>query len=199
MANIKGNITLEEFQRGKIDFPFEEYIYYIENPLFYSRWENIIKTPGIRQFLIKCFDMVNSWGKEKPAGKNILFLGHSNRSFNSNQNIIDNLKSTKKLSKKNSVLVIGKGDYEIDDEVLKNLPASVKCLFANNINTASPLTKYLPMGRDFRSRSLFSEIGPEYDKERLCYCNFSVNTHPQRKFLYEKIKKIPKFEDIELS
>ena len=190
MSNKQYNITLEEFQKGKIEFPFEEYIYYIENPNFYSRWENIIRPTGIKQFLFTCFDIVKSRAKNKPSGKNILFLGYRDRSFNTNKNIIEVLKSTKRLSKDNSVLVIGKGDYEIDDEVLKYLPDGVKYLFANNINTVNPVTKYLPMGRDFRSRSLFSKIGPEYNKELLCYCNYSVNTHPQRKYLYEKIKDI---------
>lgn len=194
MANIKEKITLEEFQKGKLKFPHEEFIYYIRNPHFYSRWQSIIKPPGIKGIIKIFFDLINSWGYKSQGEKNIVFLGYRNRSLDSNKTIIDILKSTKKLSRKNTVLVIGKGDYEIDDELLRHLPGNIQYLFANNINTYSPLTKYLPMGRDFRSRSLFSEVMPQYKKERLCYCNYSVTTHPQRRYLYEQIKDIDYIE-----
>ena len=98
------------------------------------------------------------------------------------------MQSSKKINEQDIIIVIGKGDYEITDEFADDIPDNIKFIYANNINTKNPKYRYLPMGRDFRSSSLFTQVKASYKKEYLCYCNFSINTHPQRKELFNSIK-----------
>lgn len=179
-------ITLEDYQRGKIKFQPEDFIYYINNPHFYSRWDSIVKLPGIYGIFLNFLEKLKL---SSPNKKSIFFLGYNERSINSNRLIIKTINSSGKLSEQNNVIVLGKGDYEIDDDFAEEIPAKIKFLFGNNLNTESCRFKYLPMGRDFRGSSLFTEVMPSYNKELLCYCNYSVNTHPVRKYLYGQLEK----------
>lgn len=84
--------------------------------------------------------------------------------------------------------MIGKGDYQFNQEQLQEAPKNLVYVIANNIMVKDPRVSYLPMGRDFRSVAEFSEAKPTEKKEILCYCNFSINTHPIRQKLYENIR-----------
>ena len=130
-----------------------------------------------------------------PNANSILFIG-------SHTNSIDRFEHIKKycniLSTKPYVyiIIIGKGDGIL---YLDSIPKNIKYIFATNTNYYDPIIKFLPMGSDFRSISSFKK-GNINNKERniLCYCNFSLNTHESRVniFNYIKDKKFITFENM---
>ena len=62
-------------------------------------------------------------------------------------------------------------------------------IYCNNINYLHEKIKFLPMGCDFRSIKSFhfSNINNNH-RDILCYCNFSLNTRPVRRYIYNCIK-----------
>lgn len=126
---------------------------------------------------------------EVPKKTSILFIGNHHAGK-------DHIKSDLEYSLKNIslqtaykyVIIIGKTDDLIDSNT--KIPSNVVGIYANNINYDHNKIHFLPMGRDFRSISMFHLSNIE-NKTRniLCYCNFSVNTHPCRSIIYNNIKE----------
>jgi len=188
MSNTNLKITLEDFQNQKYEIPKDDYIYYINNPKFYSCWNNIFYSTIKKRLLIYLKYKLPRLLRNDFSKNNIYLLGFSNKSIDSEDYIKKILNSYEKLKRQDIIVVLGKGDYEITDEFADDVPDNIKLIYANNINTENSRFRYLPMGRDFRSSNLFTEIKPEYKKDCLCYCNYSINTHFQRIELYNLIK-----------
>jgi len=188
MSNTKLKITLADFQNRKFEIRKEDFIYYINNPNFYSRWENVLYSTVKIRLLYYLKHKLPRLLKTASFKNNIFLLGFGKKSINSEEYIKDILNSSGKLKRQNIIVVLGKGDYEITDEFADEVPNNIKLIYANNINTENPRFRYLPMGRDFRSSALFSKIKPTYKKDCLCYCNYSISTHSQREELYNSIK-----------
>jgi hypothetical protein len=91
------------------------------------------------------------------------------------------------------VILIGKTDDTISK--LLQIPDNIIRIYANNIDYIHSIIRFFPMGRDRRSISQFS-LASRDDKDILCYCNFSVDTHVVRKKIYDGVRDKPfiKFE-----
>ena len=95
-----------------------------------------------------------------------------------------------KNSKYNYVLIIGKGDYDLE---IDEIPANLKRVYCNNYvyETNGSKVRFFPMGRDYRSVKSFYLTDPNSDKDILCYCNFSLTTHKSRPTIYNMLKDKP--------
>lgn len=96
------------------------------------------------------------------------------------------------------ILICGQTDAALNRNI--KIPINVKYIYSMNINYVHPIIKFLPMGCDFRSISSFKKASIENDKRPiLCYCNFSLNTHADRKIIYNilKPKKFITFEHMQ--
>ena len=127
--------------------------------------------------------------KEEVPNKNcILFLGSHDKSIPCLKYLQEYLNFIQN-HKKNYlyIIIVGKTDRLLNNKI--NIPINIKYIFSNNINYNHPKIKFLPMGSDFRSISSFPMANIN-NKERpiLCYCNFSLNTHDDRKKIFEMIK-----------
>jgi len=81
------------------------------------------------------------------------------------------------------IIIVGKTDGILNSNI--KIPNNVKYIYSMNINYTHPVIKFLPMGSDFRSISSFNKASIENNNRPiLCYCNFSLNTHPDRKKIY---------------
>jgi hypothetical protein len=58
----------------------------------------------------------------------------------------------------------------------------------NNVSTVSPKLRFLPMGRDFRSQEAARAARPNPRPDTLVYCNFSVDTHPDRQRVHDSLR-----------
>lgn len=80
-----------------------------------------------------------------------------------------------------------------------NIPDNIKFIYMAHVQYTHKIIKFLPLGRDFRSKKSF-KIANDYDnKDILCYCNFSLDTHSSRKEIYDiiKDKSFIKFENMQ--
>ena len=199
--------TLEEFQKGKITIPHKEQIWLVNNPLFYENFnfyftkykqKQILSVKnfgvfarGINKIALITFNKALDILGRLPKHNTVIFLGYKDKSFD-RLNYANNLyQEIAKKTKYNYVVVISKGDYEFTDFYADKTPENLKQVFANNVNTNNNKISYYPLGRDFRSQHLFHRFPPRFKKETLCYCNFSINTHPVRKDIYQQIKDKP--------
>jgi len=87
------------------------------------------------------------------------------------------------------VILLGKSDVEINDTLLEPFNGCRVKIFGNNLNSDAPIAGYFPMGRDFRG-NLYHDMRPQVNKDKLVYCNFSLNTHPVRSKLWQSVKGI---------
>ena len=93
------------------------------------------------------------------------------------------------------IVILGKSDIELDQKIAHIAQNFNFLLFGNNLNIKHPNLGYLPMGRDWRGKK-YHHLHPSVNKKCLVYCNFSINTHPIRKTIYEKLRK-KKFIDFD--
>jgi len=131
-----------------------------------------------------------------PDFDSILFIGSHNSSVNDLDYINEYLDIISKKPYK-YIILIGKSDGMLNKNI--NIPNNIMYIYANNINFDHNKIKFLPMGCDFRSISSFSKANLYNNDKILCYCNFSLNTHPVRKEIYEiiKNKSFIKFENMQ--
>ena len=125
------------------------------------------------------------------SGNNNLFVGYLDHSWNDLtpvEALLEELGTSHVETKFN--LVIGKGDYHCTEQFVAKIPDNVD-VWMNNIQFDKNNLHFLPMGRDFRSISVFSDYPPTGEKEQLCYCNFSINTHSIRPKVYDVVKDKP--------
>jgi hypothetical protein len=85
------------------------------------------------------------------------------------------------------VIVLGKSDIEINDTLLEPYRGSRVKLWGNNLNTSDEMAGYFPMGRDFRGKRCHG-LAPQFEKDKLVYCNFSLNTHPVRSDVWDAVR-----------
>lgn len=115
----------------------------------------------------------------------ILFIGSHNNSVNDPKHI---LKYFETISSKpyQYIIIVGKGDGCLEPTI--KIPENIKSIYCTNVDYTHDKIKFLPMGCDFRSIQCFgrTDIANE-QRDILCYCNFSVDTHPIRKQIYQEI------------
>ena len=121
-----------------------------------------------------------------PNKNAILFIGYHNKSMD-NPNIIENYFDEIKKKPYNYSIIVGKGDGMLNKNL--KIPKNIRFIYSNNIDYKHNIIKFLPMGSDFRSVNSFIKADVS-NKERdiLCYCNFSLNTHSDRKIIYNHLK-----------
>ena len=78
----------------------------------------------------------------------------------------------------------------LNEEIYKKfkIPKNIKYIYIAHVKYKHKVIKFLPLGRDFRSKSSYIQADKYDNKDILCYCNFSLNTHIGRKKIYNNIK-----------
>ena len=188
--------TLFEFQ-GSSGVPFGQQIVLIDNPAIFNRFVPAFfpyAKISLRKFLAECWTRKIIYGPTRySVGRGLksqsLFAGFFDTSFDKLSRLTRTFQYVEKQKEKEFELVIGKGDYHFDAEVLEKLPINLTRVYLNSLDLEDERLKYLPMGRDFRSVSESRNRPPCGDKKLLCYCNFSVNTHPLRKRVVDLVAK----------
>lgn len=81
-------------------------------------------------------------------------------------------------------------DKTIQPEEIPNIPSCVKSIHLTNINYEHPIIKFIPLGIDQRNKEYLNLMNNNLTKNRhiLCYCNFSLNTHEDRRVIYSMVK-----------
>lgn len=121
-----------------------------------------------------------------PDKNAILFIGSHNGSMDNPHHI---LKYFKEISLKpyQYIIIVGKGDGCLMSTI--EIPKNIIYIYSSNINYSHNKIKFMPMGSDFRSIKSFSKLNIDNNNRSiLCYCNFSLNTHPKRHLIYSLIK-----------
>lgn len=189
-------MTLEEYQ-GSGGIPLEDQILLVENPELYRAFFHLdmtdpsrIKIPvgklrkWLHRFRVFLRDRRLSLRGIEPG----MPIHVSNRDGR-----LDTLKKLQAVARQlrtnlnGRLIVLGKSDLELNDELLQFFSEFQVCVFGNNLNTHDPRAHHMPMGRDFRGRECHS-IAPCHEKERLVYCNFSLNTHSIRPKLWAMLE-----------
>jgi hypothetical protein len=193
------SMSLEDFLENRISVPIEEQIWLVNNPQFYNHYFACFENTGIN-LPIGLLNRIIKRGlrtlKIDPDAPNfklpnqscVIWLGLPDKSLDNISYLNVLYEKIKQNPDYSYTLLIGKGDYSFREKLLPNIPENLKCIFANNVNIEHPKLNYFPMGRDFRSAYLFDTLSPTTDRPYLCYCNFSVSTHPVREAIYESIK-----------
>lgn len=190
-------MKLKEFQAGK-GVPLSEQILTVENQQFGTdffhldvsnpaKWRVPTRTlkkwvHGYRLFLRDRRLSLNGLGPGMP-----IYLCNSDGRVESVYKV---QLAANRLKKKiqGHAIVLGKSDIELDDALLAPFQGSEVKIFGNNLNTKDPLAGYFPMGRDFRGQSCH-DMAPQSKKDKLVYCNFSLDTHPVRKIALNLVKQ----------
>jgi len=188
-------VTLHQFQTSG-GIPLKDQIILLDNKTFFSGFSPVIypylesrKFLQRLQKILRRFDPTALSGVRLPGSGSNLFLGYFDKSFDNPTLELEALfQLIRKKSSREFVLIMGKGDWEPGEQSLRNMPENLLAIAANNINLRHPRVHYLPMGRDFRNLDLLRKWRPQGRKELLCYCNFSLSTHPIRKEVYEGLQ-----------
>ena len=120
-----------------------------------------------------------------PNYNSILFIG----SHRESSKINDIKKQFNNISKKpfTYIIIAGKGNGILSKNII--IPNNIKYIFATHTNYVHDKIKFLPLGSDFRSISSFSNGNiNNTNRDILCYCNFSLNTHSDRRKIHNKMK-----------
>jgi len=177
--------TLRDYQQGS-GIPFEDQIVLINNPRVFNGFTpynhpwNATRPIEIGKTMARRATSLLSANRSAKLPKDQVFVGYFDRSHNTLGMLFALFAEIANHPKRRFQIVVSKGDYAVDDTLLEKIPANVDKLCLNNLNTRDSRLFYLPMGRDFRSIDVFKDRLPSSDKEMLCYCNYSVNTHPFR-------------------
>jgi len=189
-------MTLADFQAGA-GVPLNDQIILVDNPrlfrgftpAFYPWWR---LRNRVRKYPMECFSRRLRYrlhGFTIPEGLRAeqIFAGSFDRSFDD----LDNLRSLyafiRSKPHRDFTLIIGKGDYAVTEERLAEMPPNISIIYANNVCVTDHRVRYVPMGRDFRSRHLFKTTKPSAEKTNTCYCNFSISTHPVRQQVHRML------------
>lgn len=160
-------MTLRDYRKGAFNISLEDTLLLIHQPAFFRRAGHDV--------------LVEEYIPDHDA---VLWLGCRDRSIDEEiRTILQELLTVLGNLPHNYVVVLGKSDTALDDEVASSLPPNVLRVYGNNLVSEDPRLQYLPMGRDFRSRADFMKIQPSSERTIQCYCNFSVNTHPVRRHI----------------
>lgn len=153
-----------------------EHLYLLENPAFFRRagWDVLGK-------------------RQVPDSDGVLFMGFPNEALEAWISSLDGLRPVlERLGRmsREFVIVLGKHYFEVDDAFAQALPDNIRALFTCNVNTADPRIRYLPLGRDFRSRNEALQVTPTRERDILCYANFSTDTHGVRSDLHRRLASL---------
>jgi hypothetical protein len=181
-------MTLRQFQESG-GIPLAEQIILLHNRTFFNGYEPLLPAPGRIQSRALSNRLINhAIGKlEKyllrlPDQSRKIFLGYYNQSFDDLHTLLGaTYQLIRRSGDREFELVVGKGDYEVNASALADFPSNLLRLTANNVSVDDSRIGYLPVGRDFRNRDLLSDRRPGGDKTIVCYCNFSLDTHPVRR------------------
>lgn len=188
-------MTLAQYQASD-GIPLFEQIYLIGNKKFPGcielqiKWNN---TKSIWMLLTKYFNRKSPYNSivQSLESKSVVFIGNTEKSMDDLSVLKKTLTDLKDRNNINNIIIVcGKGDYSFEEDDLITIPDCVNAIHLNNLDVNDPRLFYLPMGRDFRSASLFDLVKPKIHslKKYDVYCNFSVNTHPIRPSIYKLIK-----------
>lgn len=195
-------MTLDDFQKSS-GIPAEEQILLLNNPGFPGSWQPVFRTHverlGSSLLARLTHRLLRRLGfhpdLKRPASTR-WFLGHNTQSADHvKDTLFDLLQMIEEQPQRTITILMGKGDYELTPEIADRLPPNIQRLTGNNLNVQHPKLGYLPMGRDFRNQADLPDfLGPQAEKTHLCYCNFSVDTHPVRETIYRHVKGKPFIE-----
>lgn len=116
----------------------------------------------------------------------ILFIGTHDKPTIQPNIVLNYLDAIQKMPHR-YIVVMGKTDKCLSPNI--KIPKNIKKLYCNNFNQQHDTITFLPMGSDFRSIDSFGKADIRNTKRPiLCYCNFSIDTHPSRKRIYNSIK-----------
>ena len=121
-----------------------------------------------------------------PDKNAILFIGSHVKSIDNPKHI---LKYFDAISSKQYqyVIIVGKGDGSLKPNI--NIPKNIRTIYCTNINYTHDKIKFMPMGCDFRSIYSFHKANIKNNNRNiLCYCNFSLNTHSIRRKIYRHLR-----------
>ena len=123
--------------------------------------------------------------KDIPNKNAILFIGSHTCSWDRPEHI---LKYFEEISIKpyQYIIIVGKGDGCLRPNI--KIPKNIIYIYSSNIHYHHDKIKFMPMGSDFRSIKSFSKLNTSNNRNILCYCNFSINTHKKRELVYKLIK-----------
>ncbi len=198
-------ITLQEYQHSA-GIPLKDQIILLDNPeifrgpqaCFYP-WRKTLSPVRYLQESLKQRLLFRPARGALASGirSSYLFAGYYDYSFNDLKQLDSVFEFMRKRPNTQFQLIVGKGDYVVDPPFSERLPPNLSRVLANNVNTTDSKIHYLPMGRDFRSLSLFKQMQPSSMKQHLCYCNFSTDTHPVRELVADQLRGKPfiKMED----
>jgi len=106
-----------------------------------------------------------------------------------------------------SILITGNSDIGINDKLISLAPSCIKKWFAQGVITDNPLVVGMPYGIDNHEECIVEGHGkgwkktadkilllcdpPSTNPEKEMYANFSLQTHPIRREVYNICKKLP--------
>lgn len=87
-------------------------------------------------------------------------------------------------------LILSITDETIRPDKIINIPDSIKNIYIANINYDHDKIKFMPLGIEHRNKEYRHMMNNDITKQRniLCYCNFSLDTHKDRKTVYSLIR-----------
>lgn len=193
--NELSSMTLQGFQNSR-GIRLEDQIILINNPGFFAGFSPLISSFGsanhpsrANRAITKAVNQFRVRFQGLPLDNDRLFLGYFDRSLDSPNDFVHAIfKKIHRAPDRRFTLIVGKGDYELGEEIVECMPRNLVSLIGNNLNCDHPRLRYLPMGRDFRNQELLSDLTPGSKKSMLCYCNFSVSTHSLRESVYASLK-----------
>lgn len=123
-----------------------------------------------------------------PDQDSLIFAGRTDHSWQDQAQLALLFGLIARRPSRRYIVLLGKSDLELGQEVMAQLPPNVSALIGNNVSLASERLHFLPMGRDFRSRAEALAARPNPSPSTLVYCNFSINTHPDRQRVYDLLR-----------
>ncbi|MGB6037212.1 MAG: exostosin family protein [Cryomorphaceae bacterium] len=179
-------MTLRDYQNSS-GFAIDDQIYLINNPNFPP---SVDCSLTLKDVVSRKKRWINQLQIKREGLKN---NGHINLFFGSSKKSTDQIaplfKFVSTLMHKEFKVLLGKGDYDLDNEILKEIPKNVISVIGNNVSVHNDKLRFLPMGRDFRSKEFF-QLPPQAVKQHDLYVNFSLNTHARRPIIWQMIKSM---------
>ena len=191
-----GSASLTEFQ-SSAGIPLDEQLILIDNPGFFDGFTPLFypwRSRSLARYALLCLRhraLYHAWRREVGSfvGARRVFLGFFDRSMDRLDLLPSVFAWTARQKPREIELVIGKGDYVFSACSLAGRPENLATIWTNNLDCRDDRVRFLPMGRDFRSVHLFGTMRPSGDKSILCYCNFSVDTHPVREAISRVVRE----------
>lgn len=185
-------MTLDAFQRGAWTPPDDDRLLLLKNPHFPGKDMHFsLIRPARRDLIGKVLSKTRIKRGPTlsiPNRDAVLFAGLTQRSYDGLRHLRFMYEAIARRPQFNYQIVMGMGDYDLEEFWLRHRPPNLTMMLANNLNFLDPRISYLPMGRDPRSIESFEKVQATPEKDRLCYCNFSVDTHQARKQTYELMR-----------